>query len=214
MLWGPESPESQPPKLGGWGSEQTNTRKMKEPGNVTTEGRSDPQPPNLGGLEVYRIGRIGKAHGVKGEVSLQFDDDIFDRVDADYLVLEVDGILVPFFMEEYRFRSDSVALVKFCDIDTQERARELTGCDVFFPRALAADDEAPLSLNSLVGFDIVEAATGQTVGRIASIDDQTANVLFELEDGTLIPASDDLITDINQEQRTITTALPEGLLEL
>ena len=164
--------------------------------------------------EVYRIGRLGKAHGVKGEVSLQFDDDIFDRVDADYLVLEVDGILVPFFMEEYRFRSDSVALVKFCDIDTQERARELTGCDVFFPRALAADDEAPLSLNSLVGFDIVEAATGQTVGRIASIDDQTANVLFELEDGTLIPASDDLITDINQEQRTITTALPEGLLEL
>ena len=46
--------------------------------------------------EVYRIGRLGKAHGVKGEVSLQFDDDIFDRVDCDYLVLDVDGILVPF----------------------------------------------------------------------------------------------------------------------
>ena len=35
--------------------------------------------------EVYKIGRLGKAHGVKGEVSFQFDDDIFDRVDADYL---------------------------------------------------------------------------------------------------------------------------------
>ena len=68
--------------------------------------------------EVYKIGRLGKAHGVKGEVSLQFDDDIFDRVDADYLVLEIDGILVPFFMEEYRFRSDVVALVKFCDVDS------------------------------------------------------------------------------------------------
>ena len=60
--------------------------------------------------EVYRIGRLGKVHGVKGEVSLQFDDDVFDRVDADYLVLEIDGILVPFFIEEYRFRSDNVAL--------------------------------------------------------------------------------------------------------
>ena len=61
--------------------------------------------------EVYRIGRLGKTHGVRGEVSLQFDDDIFDRVDADYLVLELDGILVPFFIEEYRFRSDTVARV-------------------------------------------------------------------------------------------------------
>ena len=58
--------------------------------------------------EVYKIGRLGKSHGVKGEVSFQFDDDIFDRVDADYLVLDIDGILVPFFMEEYRFRNDSV----------------------------------------------------------------------------------------------------------
>ena len=55
--------------------------------------------------EVFRIGRIGKPHGVKGETSFQFTDDVFDRVDADYLILQVDGILVPFFMEEYRFRS-------------------------------------------------------------------------------------------------------------
>ena len=34
-----------------------------------------------------------------------FSDDVFDRVDADYVVLLVDGILVPFFIEEYRFRS-------------------------------------------------------------------------------------------------------------
>ena len=89
--------------------------------------------------EVFKIGRLGKTHGVKGEISFLFDDDVFDRVDADYLVLQVEGILIPFFMEEYRFRSDTVALVKFCDVDTQQRAAELTGCDVYFPRALAAD---------------------------------------------------------------------------
>ena len=163
--------------------------------------------------EVYRIGRLGKAHGVKGEVSLQFDDDIFDRADCDYLVLDVDGILVPFFIEEYRFRSDTVALVKFEDVDTQQRAAELTGCDVYFPRALADEDDAP-ALALLVGFDLVEANAGRTVGRIAAIDDTTANTLFELEDGRLIPASDALVDNIDLKKRTITMRLPEGLLDL
>lgn len=84
--------------------------------------------------DVYRIGRLGKPHGVKGEVSFHFADDIFDRADCDYIVLRMDGIMVPFFIEEYRFRSGETALVKFCDIDNQERAAELTGCEVFFPR--------------------------------------------------------------------------------
>ena len=164
--------------------------------------------------EVYRIGRLGKTHGVKGEVSLQFDDDIFDRVDADYLVLELDGILVPFFIEEYRFRSDTVALMKFEDVDTQQRANELTGCDVYFPRALAANDEGDVSLSLLVGFDLVEANGGTTIGRIAAIDDTTANLLFELEDGRLVPANDDLIRDIDTKRKTIKMEIPEGLLEL
>jgi 16S rRNA processing protein RimM len=164
--------------------------------------------------EVYRIGRLGKTHGVRGEVSLQFDDDIFDRVDADYLVLELDGILVPFFIEEYRFRSDTVALMKFEDVDTQQRANELTGCDVYFPRALAANDEGDVSLSLLVGFDLVEANGGTTIGRIAAIDDTTANLLFELEDGCLIPANDDLIRDIDTKRKTIKMEIPEGLLEL
>ncbi len=163
--------------------------------------------------EVYKIGRLGKSHGIKGEISFQFDDDVFDRVDADYLVLEIDGILVPFFMEEYRFRSDSLALVKFCNIDTQERASELTGCDVYFPRDLADEDDTP-TLASLVGFDLIEASNNKKVGTIASIDDSTANILFELEDGRLIPATDDLITDINTKDRTIKMEIPEGLLEL
>ena len=164
--------------------------------------------------EVYKIGKLGKAHGIKGEISFLFDDDVFDRVDADYLVLDIDGILVPFFIEEYRFKSDTNALMKFEDIDTQERARELTGCDVYFPRALADSDEEGMSWAEIVGFGIVDANTGQTAGKIASVDDSTLNILFELEDGRLIPASEELITDIDKENRTITIDIPEGLLEL
>ena len=164
--------------------------------------------------EVYKIGKLGKTHGVKGEISFLFDDDVFDRVDADYLVLMIDGILVPFFMEEYRFRSDTTAIVKFEGIDTQERARELTGCDVWFPRALADSDDDTITWAVIVGFDIIDANSGKPVGRIASVDDTTLNILFCLEDGRLIPASEDLITSIDKGNRTITINIPEGLLDL
>ena len=167
--------------------------------------------------EVYRIGRIGKPHGLHGEVSFLFEDDVFDTTDAEYLILETEGILVPFFMEEYRFHGNGSALVKFCDIDTVEQARELTGCDVFFPRSLSAEREE-LSWAQIVGFSLKDSNTGKTVGTITSVDDSTINILFEVEtsDGKelLIPASEELITDVDTEQRTITCSLPEGLLEL
>ena len=165
--------------------------------------------------EVYKIGVIGKAHGVKGELSIQIDDDVFDRVDAEYLVLKLDGIFVPFFMEEYRFKSDSVALVKFEGVDNQERARELTGVEVYFPRELAEqDEETELSYAALVGYALIDNNSGKTVGTIAYVDEQTINIMFELEDGRLIPASEELIVDVDQKARTITLDIPEGILDL
>lgn len=165
--------------------------------------------------EVYKIGVIGKAHGVKGELSIQIDDDVFDRVDAEYLVLKLDGIFVPFFMEEYRFKSDSVVLVKFEGVDSQERARELTGVEVYFPRELAEqDEEAELSYAALVGYTLIDNNSGKPVGTIAYVDEQTINIMFELEDGRLIPASEELIVDVDQKNRTITLDIPEGILDL
>ena len=162
--------------------------------------------------EVYKIGRIGKPHGISGEVTLRFSDDVFDRVDADYLVLMVDGILVPFFIEEYRFRSDEVALVKFEDIDTKDRASELTGCDVFFPRHLADAGDDVLTWSQIVGYDIVDVLSDKTIGRIEAVDETTINTLLELSDGTLIPAADEFIEDIDHDERKLMMCLPEGLV--
>ena len=164
--------------------------------------------------DVFKIGRLGKPHGIKGEVFFQFEDDIFDRVESEYLILDMDGILVPFFMEEYRFRSDYVALVKFQRIDSQERASELTGANVYFPREVAQEEDELPTLEMLVDFDIINAETGETVGSIASVDKQTVNILFELYDGRLIPANDDLIKEIDIDNETITMTIPEGLLAL
>ena len=164
--------------------------------------------------EVYKIGKLGKVHGVKGEISFLFDDDVFDRTDADYLVLDMDGILVPFFIEEYRFKTDDNALMKFEGIDTQERARELTGCEVYFPREMADNDEEQLSWAAIVGYELIDANTNKSAGRIASVDDATINILFELEDGKLIPASEELITHVDTKKQQIFIQLPEGILEL
>lgn len=161
--------------------------------------------------DVYKIGVLGKPHGVKGEVTFRFTDDVFDHADCDYLVLEIDGILVPFFIEEYRFRSDETALVKFCDIDTQERAAELTGTGVFFPRHIAESAGGDMSWAAIIGYEITDAATGRTAGRIAAVDDSTINTLFELDNGMLVPAAADLIEEVDAEKRRIVMRLPEGL---
>lgn len=164
--------------------------------------------------DVYKIGRIGKTHGIHGELQMQVDDDVFDRVESGYVILRVDGILVPFFMDEYRFKNDDIALVKFCDIDSAEKARQLTGCEVFFERRLAEDGDDELTYAELVGYEIYDDTTGKLLGKIAFVDDMTENMLFELEDGTLLPASEELITDVDQEHHTLTLTIPEGLLEL
>ena len=164
--------------------------------------------------DLYKIGKIGKPHGVKGEVSFHFSDDVFDRTEAEYLMLCIDGLMVPFFMEEYRFRSDETALVKFCDIDTQERASELTGCEVFFPRDVADDDDDNLSWAEIIGYSLIDSATSKNVGKIVSVDDSTINILFELEDGTLIPASIELITNVDKKHKEIEIELPDGILDL
>ena len=164
--------------------------------------------------DVYKIGRVGKTHGVNGELQVQVNDDVFDRVDSEYLILRIDGIFVPFFMEEYRFKSEEIALVKFCDIDSAEKARELTGCDVFFERDRAEADDHEMTYAELVGYTLCDASTDKEVGKIAFVDEATDNILFELEDGRLLPASEELIVEIDQVSHTVVLVIPEGLLDL
>ena len=168
--------------------------------------------------DVYKIGKLGKPHGVKGEITFAITDDVFDRVDADYLVLDIDGILVPFYLEEYRFKNDDNVLVKFEDIDTQEQVRAYTGCEVYFPRHLSDSDEENMSWAEIIGFQLVDAVIGRVVGTIDHVDDSTLNLLFEITspegEALLIPANNDLIEEVDIEKKMIRMAIPEGLLEL
>ena len=168
--------------------------------------------------EVYKIGLFNKPHVIHGELQFTFTDDIFDRVDCDYLICLLDGIFVPFFIEEYRFRSDSTALVKLEGIDTAERARMFTNVEVYFPVKHAEEaEDGELSWNFFVGFRMEDVRHGE-LGEVVEVDTTTVNTLFvvEQEDGEelLIPAQEEFIVEINQEKKLITVELPEGLLNL
>ncbi len=162
---------------------------------------------------VYRIGQLGRTHGLRGELTFLFTDDVFDRTDADYLVLMVDGLLVPFFIEEYRFASDTRAFIKFEDVDTMEQASRFVNTEVFFPREIS-HGEVPLSSDIFVGYSVHDMVTDVTTSPIHSIDTSTDNPLFVLSDGSLIPIAQEWIQDIDHKEKTIHMALPEGLLTL
>lgn len=168
--------------------------------------------------DVYQIGTIVKTHALKGEVVLNFTDDIFDTSDTDYLIVEVDGILVPFFIEEYRFRNGSSALMKFDSIHSADQAQPIIGCDVYIEKTKVAErGEEDITLNYFVGF-AVQTPSGEIVGRITDVDDNTENWLFvvETEQGSevLIPAHEEFINSIDHDAHILTMDLPVGLLDL
>lgn len=191
--------------------------------------------------ELYKIGLFNKPHGVRGELSFTFTDDIFDRMDCDYLVCLFDGIFVPFFIEEYRFRSETTALVKLEGVDTTERARMFTNVEVYFhlhkyvtsdiarevatwnmsmgAACIHTRNNAVIELSSweyFIGFTVYCIKEGE-LGEITDVDDSTANVVFAIDHKgkeLLVPAHEEFIVDIDRMHKTMTMDLPEGLYEL
>ena len=166
--------------------------------------------------EVIKIGKVTKTHGVSGELSCTFINDIFGDDDAPYLVADIDGIYVPFFIEEYRFKSDVTALIKFEDIDDTDSAKLLLGRELYFPMKYITDSQPMNCGEGIIGYKIY--SVGKLIGTIEGVDDSTANILFSVitEGGEelLIPATDDFVEEIDDEKREITMNLPDGLLEM
>ncbi|GHU88420.1 ribosome maturation factor RimM [Bacteroidia bacterium] len=168
--------------------------------------------------DLIKIGRFNKPHGIKGELSFTFTDDSFDENECSFLICELDGILVPFRMEEYRFKSDSAVFVKLKSIDTDEKAKMLSNTEVYFPKQYMKSGSAGDSYtwDYFIGF-LLRDINNTAVGRIVDVDEATVNVLFivEHESGELlIPASEEIIMEIDEKQKIIRMDLPEGLLEL
>ena len=168
--------------------------------------------------EVFKIGQFAKPHGIKGELSLVTNSDVLDDAEEPYIVCDMDGILVPFFVEEYRYKSDTVILVKLEDVNSEADARMFVNKEVFYPLdAVDADDlVGDMTWDSFIGYTITDEHQG-FLGKITDVDESTINVLLRVDhEGKeiLIPAAEELITDADHETRSLTVSLPEGLLEL
>lgn len=167
--------------------------------------------------EVFKIGKLIKPHGIKGEISFTFENDVFDRVECPYLICRINGILVPFFIEEYRFKGSGTALIIFEDIDSEEKAQRLSGLEVYFPRKYYEEDideEIEYSWNFFIGFTVSDKKVGK-IGIIEDIDEKTLNTLFLIKDGNqefIVPATEDFIEKIDAKKRVLYLDLPEGLL--
>ena len=167
--------------------------------------------------ELIKIGKFNKPHGIKGELSFSFTDDSFDESECPFLICELDGIFVPFRLEESRFTSANAALIKLKFIDSDQKARPLANQEVYFPKKYKKETEEEVySWDYFIGFTLIDERVGE-VGRISEVDDSTMNTLFIVEEKGqewYIPAADEIITHIDEEQKKIFVELPEGLLEM
>ncbi len=173
--------------------------------------------------QLIEVGYITKLHGLKGEMQARITDSVIDDVEhCPYLVCEIDGIFVPFFLDSFRFRSTESALLKFEDIDSAEKAEPFCGLKLYFDRKCFTPDEQEEyerqveEENGLIGYRIVDKTMGP-IGEIIDVNDMTENVLFIVEhegDEIMIPAAEDLILDIDDENETILMDLPQGLVNI
>ena len=163
--------------------------------------------------EILPVGVLRKTHGKQGELCLTVKSDLLDSFTPRFVVLEMDGINVPFVVESMR-QHGSDWLLRLEDINTEERARALQGKQVaVLRRELPQDYDEQLPVEDLVGFSVFDM-NGKFAGKITAVDDQTANLLIELDNGVVLPLHDDLVEELSIEERKIVMSIPEGLMEI
>jgi len=168
--------------------------------------------------DIIKIGKFNKLHGIHGELSFSFTNDSFDEAENPFMICELDGIFVPFRLEECRFTSGSTALIKLNTIDSESKARRLVNHDVYFSKnqIRAQKEEESYSWDYFTGFSLIDEKAGE-IGIISAVDDSTLNTLFIIEknkEEILIPAAEELISQIDDAGKKIFVTLPEGLLAI
>jgi 16S rRNA processing protein RimM len=170
--------------------------------------------------DICAIGSFRKTHALKGELNAVFD--IFaDFLDADdCLILEMDGIFVPFFIESIRPKGNMSSLIKLCNVESEEAARRFVNKDIYIrkdslPEEFDSDEEGAYA-EDFIGYKVVDINIGY-LGDIIGIDDSTDNYLFEVSNNDktiLIPVAQEFIREISDENKILEMELPEGLINL
>lgn len=166
-------------------------------------------------MELIEIGRVGKAHGLKGEVKLNIEAWYEDDLLAAPVVL-VGEPAVPYFLESAR--GGGALIVKFEDLDQREEVALLSNRPVFL-KAEDVSNPTPTAPDHpfahLVGYT-VEAEGYEPLGPIREVVDMPEHylALIERRGGEhYLPLHADLILEEIAAQKVLRMDLPLGLAE-
>lgn len=168
--------------------------------------------------DLVKIGQFRKPHGVKGEIIFTFTDNSFEDSECPFFICGIDGIFVPFRIEDYRFTSDTAGMVCLKNLDSDSKVRFLSNREIYFPKKYLIADKSDnyYTWSYFTGFTVIDKHSG-TVGRIVGVEESTLNTIFIINTGTneiLIPATGEMITFIDEDKKEMHVTLPDGLLEL
>ena len=166
------------------------------------------------------VGVIRKAHGVRGEASVEPWTDSLERFDD----LESVTLVSP---DETETRDTSVesvrihagrALLKFAGIETPEDVQLLHNWTVEIPEEDARElEEGEYFLHDLVGLTLIDAE-GRTRGVVTDVYEGGGGMLLNVKRGDgkefEVPFAADLCTSVDLEAKRMIVNLPEGIEDL
>ena len=150
------------------------------------------------------IGRITKAHGLRGEV-------VVDLLSSEPEVRLAPGAVLdtergPLTVAAARPHQGKW-LVDFEEIATREGADAVRGVEL---RAEPLDDPDALWVHDLVGAEVIETS-GVARGRIVAVVPNPADDLLELDGGALVPVT--FVVGWDDDRRVVIDP-PDGLFDL
>jgi 16S rRNA processing protein RimM len=164
------------------------------------------------------IALFGKTRGNRGEVTAVALSDKPERYEG---LTEVQ-LFRPnspaegekFAVEETWFHSGTLVF-KLAGVDTIADAEGLYGSEVRVPLGQRiALDEGEYFQSELIGCQVIERATGDSVGVVTAWDDGGGSGLLVVNDDLLVPFTRSICVEINPAAKRITVELPAGLKDL
>ena len=165
-----------------------------------------------------KIGFIRKTHGVFGELILEFDMEFEESVaETNRFFIELDGLLVPFFIRDdiFRFKSAKTAIVGFDGVVDEKYAHRLVGNPVYLYMDEIIDEPVKNPISQFLNFKILDEHAIE-VGLVKGVDDYKGNIVLTVVSNKkefLIPFNPDLVISVDEKQKTLTLRIPEGLLD-
>jgi 16S rRNA processing protein RimM len=161
--------------------------------------------------ELLAVGRIARAHGVRGEVAVQPLTEVPDRfAPGSVLSLEDGRTLTVETTRDHRHR----LLVRFEEVADRDQAEALRGrvLLVAADRTPATGDPDRFWVHQVVGLEVV-TEEGRSLGRIGEVRANPANDLWVTEAGVPIPAVREVVRDVDLEAGRVTVRELPGLVE-